>query len=99
MISDSVTIGKRSNVCRGSSWHALKYHPFQIYRSFSAHAQLYTLWWARHQGKMAKVDKRAVLSACTRGDLRYLQRFKSQNLQFIDDERHDKCTTLHIAAV
>ena len=46
MISGSVTIGERCGVCRGSSRHALNYHPFQIYRSFSAHAQLYTLWRA-----------------------------------------------------
>ena len=43
MISGSVTIGESCGVCRGSSWHALNYHPFQIYRSFSAHVQLYTL--------------------------------------------------------
>ena len=41
MLSGSVTIGERCGVCRESSWHALNYNPFQIYRSFSAHAQLY----------------------------------------------------------
>ena len=57
-------------------------------------------WWERSltAAVMAKVDRRALLKACERGDIEYLRQLKQQKLQVTDGERYDRPTTLHLAA-
>ena len=57
-------------------------------------------WWERSltAAVMAKVDRRALLKACERGDIEYLRQFKKQNLQVTDDTNYFRPTTLHLAA-
>ena len=47
---------------------------------------------------MAKVDRRALLQACERGDIEYIRQLKQQKLQVTNDTKYGRPTTLHLAA-
>ena len=59
-------------------------------------------WWERSgsltAAVMAKVDRRALLKACERGDIEYLRQLKQQKLQVTNDTKYGRPTTLHLAA-
>ena len=59
-------------------------------------------WWERSgsltAAVMAKVDRRALLKACERGDIEYLRQLKQQKLQVTNDTKYGRPTALHLAA-